>query len=99
MLIAIGENQGKVVFSFPRPTTEFVCDAENARNIAEQIARSAHKAHFGFLPEAQRSLVGENIRKRLKARAFLVIRSSIEQGKKADYIANEVTDMLLREVA
>jgi hypothetical protein len=98
MLIAIGERHGKVVFSFPHPTNEFVCDAENARQISEQIARSAHKAHTGSEWPSTRSAVSEALRKRMRARAAIVVRTLMEQGKSADYIGKHLVDIILTEI-
>lgn len=98
MLVAIGEEAGKVIFRFPHPTNEFVCEPENARLIAEQIAKSAYIAHYGRQPE-QRSLIGESMRKSMKGRATIVIRSLMEAGKSPGYIADHITDLILKEVA
>lgn len=52
--IAIGERDGKVilnVFDTEREIrTEAVIDAENARQIAEALARASYKAHYGREP-------------------------------------------------
>lgn len=98
MLIAIGERNGKVVFNFPHATSEFICDAENARQIAEQIARSAYKAHTGRDAQGGKSVIGEAVRRRLHARAVIVVRTLIEQGKSAEYIGKHLTDIILGEV-
>lgn len=98
-LIAIGERNGKVVLMFPKPTTEFQMDAENARRIAEQLARSAYTAHFGREPSGKpRSMVTESLRKHMRARVKLVVRSLLEQGKSWQYISQHVVDLILREV-
>jgi len=99
MLIAIGERNGKVVFTFPHATNEFICDAENARQIAEQIARSSYRAHYGRDWTEQRSAITEQLRTRLQARALIVVRTLMEQGKKPEYIARHLVDVILTEIA
>lgn len=96
-LIAIGERNGSVVFSFPHATTEFVCDAETARQISEQIARSAYKAHYGVdvADGSKRSQVTEMMRQRMHGRAAIVVRTLMEQGKSAEYIGKHLTDTIL----
>lgn len=98
-ICAIGERNGMVVMSFPRPVTEFTIDAEQARQMAEQFARSAHKAHTGNAwPTPSKSAVSEALRKRLHARASIVARTLIEQGKSPAYIARHMVDIILTEV-
>ena len=97
MLIAIGERNGKVVLSFPHATKEFTCDAETARQIAEQIARSAYKAHYGaeVAEGSKRSEVTELMRQRMHGRAAIVVRTLLDQGKSAEYIGKHLTDTIL----
>lgn len=99
-LIAVGERDRMVVLSFPEPTREFAMDAETARQVGEQIARSAYVARFGRQPDgAPRSMVTEGMRQRMRARAGLVARSLAEQGKDWQYIGQHLVDLILKEVA
>ena len=97
-LVAIGEQDGQVMLMFPKPIQWLALDPENARQIAEQIARSAYAAHTGMTPLNQKSYVSENIRVMLNARVTMIIRSLNEQGKSPDWIAREVIDRVLAEV-
>ena len=97
-LFAIGERNGKVVIMFQGAVTELVLDPENARQAAEQLARSAYHAHFGVVVPATQSMVSEIMRKKLHARALLIIRSLMDQHKRPAVIANRVVDELLKEV-
>ena len=99
-ICAIGERNGMVVMSFPKPIQEFVIDAEQARQMAEQFARCAYTAHHGFEPDgAPKSVVTDQMRNRLRARASLVVRSLFEQGKTSEFIGAHVTDLLLSEIS
>jgi hypothetical protein len=99
-ICAIGERNGMVVMSFPKPIQEFIIGPEQARQMAEQFAKSAYTAHHGHAPDgAPRSIVTDQLRNRLRARSALVVRSLFEQGKSAEYIGQHITDLLLSEVA
>ncbi len=99
VMFALGEVNGQVVITFPKPVTYVKFDPENARELSEQLARSAYRAHYNIAPPAPgKSLVAEGIRRKLHARARLIIRSMMEQHKHPDYIANQVVDQLLKEI-
>lgn len=99
LMCAIGERNGMVAMLFPVPTKEFEMGAEQARAIAEQIARSAYIVDTGMQPDAGgKSMISENLRLRARRRARLVIRSLMEQNKGSDYIADTVVDLILQEL-
>ena len=99
-LIAIGEKDGKVILTFSKPTQWLPIDPETARQMAEQLARSAYTARFGRAPDGKpRSMVTESLRRHMRARAMLVSRSLIEQGRNWDYISRQLVDLILKEVA
>ncbi len=98
-LFALGEVDGMVVITFPRPISYVKFEPENARALSEQLARSAYRAHYNLpAPAPGKSLVAEGVRRKLHARATLIIRSMMEQNKRPDYIANQVVDQLLKEI-
>ena len=98
-IVAVGEREGKVRLEFPKAVQWCELDPETARQVAEQLAKSAYTAHYGRPPPIQhQSLLAEQVRNKLKARATLIIRSMTEQGRKANYIADQVVDQLLKEV-
>ena len=97
-LVAIGEKDGQVIMTFSSPIQWLPMDAENARQIAEQLARSAYKARFGKEPYENRSYITDTIRQGLHARATLIIRSMTTQGKKSNHIASQVVDEILKEI-
>jgi len=97
-LVAIGERDGKVIMTFSSPVQWLPLDPENARQIAEQIARSAYKARFGRDPNENRSYITDTIRQGLHARATMIIRSMTTQGKRSNHIASQVVDEILKEI-
>mgnify|MGYP001559388070 CR=1 FL=1 len=44
-------------------------------------------------------MVTESLRRHMRARAMLVSRSLIEQGKSWNYISKHIVDLILKEVA
>lgn len=96
--LAVGDRLGKVVLQFPHPVRECVIDPATAHQVAEHLARSAYTAHYGVPPQSAASQISLAKRTHMKARATLIIRSLRERGKSDAYIADHVTDMLLKEV-
>lgn len=97
-MLAIGERHNRVVLSFPHAVRECVIEPETARQVGEQIARSAYTAHYGVPPPVGRSAISSAKRAALKARATLIIRSLAEAHKSAGYTADHVVDMLLADL-
>lgn len=96
--VAVGDKDGKVLLQFSKPTQNLVMDPENARQIAEGIARAAYTCHYGKPPAGSTSIINQDIQTRLISRLTLVIRSLQDKGKQPGYIAAEVLDIVLREV-
>ncbi len=95
--IALGVESGKVVMRWHEPAQEIRFDAENARVLAEAIARAAYEAHTGIRPADGPSQITEQIRQRLTTRATHVIRSMMSDHKLPAVIAVAVVDLILRE--
>ena len=98
--IEVSDIDGKVLLKFSKDTRNLVMDPENARVIAEGIAKAAYKARYGHKPTGgeQRSIISEQIRMRMINRCTHVIRSLQDQKKMPGYIANHVIDIVLSEV-
>jgi hypothetical protein len=96
--VAIGDLDGEVIVTFSRPVQWWPIEPESARQIAEQLARSAYKAHTGLKPLNEKSYVSETARKGLQVRAEHIIRSMIKDNKKPKLIAYNVVDQILKEV-
>ena len=97
-LLAVGEREGRVVLSFPSPVRECVIQPEVARQCAEQIARSAYRAHYGHDAATSRSAISAAKRAHLRARAALMLRSLTERGYSYDRMARELVAQLLAEL-
>lgn len=96
--LEIYENEGMVVLRFGKATNEISIMPEMAREVAEEIARKAYEGSVNATSPINRSLIVERLRAKLVVRIDHVIRNLHEKGKSYEYIAQEVTDMVLREV-
>lgn len=105
--VAVGDQNGKVVLSFDRPIQNWVLDPQNAFQIGEAIAKAAHTAKFGKVPQADGSYIAQQvkarvtdeIRARMVLQAGFALRSMLEQNRKPEYIAAEIVNRILSEVA
>ena len=97
-LVAMGVEARQVVWQFARPLEIIRWNPDNAKNFALEMGRKAYEAQFGREPSPQRNIVTEELRKRLRARAVLVVRSLTEAGRSPKFIAEHVTDLLLSEI-
>ena len=97
--VAIGDLEGKVVMAFDRPTSKLLLDPENARQIGEQLARSAYTVKYGVAPQPPGSAIKEHTRNTLIQRFVMVDRSLREQGRSPAYIAQQLVDLFLSEVS
>lgn len=96
--IAIGEANGEVVLRFERPVDWVSLDSETARNVAEQIARSAYKARFGDTPTTQRkSAITDALSARMRLRVQKMLQSM--EGQDLKIQSNAIVDMILTEIA
>jgi hypothetical protein len=97
--IAIGDENGKVVLTFSKPVRWLELDAEAARRIGEQLARSAYTVTYGAPPANRGSVLKAHVRNTLINRFVIVDRSMREQGKNPAYIATTLVDLFLSEVS
>ena len=96
---AIGVAKGKVQLHYPQPVQFIAMDPENARQIAEGIARAAYEARYGVKPAELGSRLSEELRVRLVHRVAVVAGSMAREGKNNMAIAQAVVDVILKEVA
>ena len=96
--VSIGDDSGKVVLKFSRPTENLVMDPENARQIAEGIAKAAYTASTGINPNQKSSIISEQIRMRLITRTTHIIRNLQDKKTLPGRIAAEVVDTILSDV-
>lgn len=97
--IAVGDRDGLVLLSFPKPVQWVTLDPETARNVAEAIARRSYKARFGDDPTPQRTAITDALRTRCVNRAKLMLRSMAGDGTDFDVQAQRIVDQILTEAA
>lgn len=103
--IGIGEG-GKVVVRWHKECNRIDFDPQNAFELAEGLARTAHKARFGEDPPDDMSYLAQQIKSKLteKMRDRMVIRvanmlGSLRRNDKTDgYIALQIVDTIFSEV-
>ncbi len=96
---SIGVAKGRVEMHFPTPRTRVVMDSENARQIAEGIAKAAYEARYSRKPDESRSGLADTIRERMVTRVALVAGSMARDGKSNQEIAKAVVDIVMGELA
>ena len=103
--IGIGDG-GKVVMRWHQSCNRIDFEPQNAFEIAEGLARTAHKARFGEEPPDDRSYLAQQIKSKLteKVRDRMVIRvanmlGSLRCNDKTDgYIALQIVDSIFAEI-
>lgn len=103
--IGIGEG-GKVVLQWHHICNRIDLDPQNAFDIAEALARTAHKARFGedapsdtnYLAQQIKSRLTEQMRDKMVARVALMLSSMIRQEKTHGYMAMQIVDSIFAEV-
>ncbi len=97
---AIGVVQGRVELQYLEgPRSRVVMDSENARQIAEGIAKAAYEARYGTKPAEGRSNLADAMRERMINRVAIVAGSLAEQGKSNREISMAVVDIVMTELA
>lgn len=97
---AIGVVQGKVELQYPEgPRARVVMDSENARQIAEGIAKAAYEARYGTKPAEGASRLGDELRTRMVARGTLIANTMVNEGKSNQEIVQAIVDRVMLELA
>lgn len=96
---SIGVVKGRVEIHYHEPRRRVVMDSENARLIAEGLAKAAYEARYGTKPNEGRSRLGEELRVRMVTRVALVAGSMARDGKSNQEIAASVVDIVMSELA
>lgn len=63
--VVVGDENGRVFLRFPDPKAWIAFDPDNARLVAEAMARAAYKAHYGRDAPADRSVLGQQVKARV----------------------------------
>ena len=95
---AIGNRDGQVVMSFPSPVEWAAFDLETARQIGEAMAREAYTVRYGRPPQGK-SVLSEELQTRIMNKATIIVRTMMEKNRAPGYIANEVVNAILMEIA
>lgn len=95
--LAIGVVKGRVHIELPAGNNWVAMDPDNARVIAEALAKAAYEAHYGVKPGGAggASAITDDIRLRCINRVAMVAGSLAREGKSNQEIATKVVDVLL----
>lgn len=92
--IGIAVRDGKVVLAVFDPAresrTEAVCDAENARQIAEGLARAAYEAHHGRAPVNGGSVISAQMHADAVGRMVVLLRNYDRTPRRKEWWAREM---------
>lgn len=97
--IAIGDENGQVFLRFQHAVEWIALDPGNALQIGEAIARSAYAARYGKRPQQQDSIISKEVRQRLVNRINVMLTSMASQRRSRAYMAAQIVDTILSEVA
>ena len=103
--IGIGEG-GKVVMRWHQSCNRIDFEPQNAFEVAEGLARTAHKARFGenapddtgYLAQQIKSRLTEQMRDKMVQRVAIMLTSMIRQEKSHGYMALQIVDSIFAEV-
>lgn len=93
--LEIEERKGAIVLRIDEKYAILVPD--QAKEIGELMQKYAYHAQYGSDPNVK-SLHAEKIRQRMETRIPHVIRSLTQKKKTPQFIANEIVEVILREV-
>jgi len=93
--LEIEERKGAIVLRIDEKYA--ILKPEQAKEIGEILQKYAYHATYGSDSNV-RSLQAEKIRQRMEVRVPHVIRSLTQKKKTPQFIANEIVNVLLREV-
>lgn len=93
--LSIEERQGAIVIVFG--DSYMILPPKQAMELGKTLVQYGYHAETGQEQEPER-VMSEQIRNKLLQRLSLVIKNMDDRNKKPMYIANEVLDIVLREV-
>ena len=97
--MAVGEQDGMVVISFPKPVQWATFDPETAKNIGMAMAKTSYELTTNSKTDASGAkILSETMQAKLVTRLTHVIRNLSEKGKPPGFIAEECMTVILREV-
>lgn len=104
---AVGIRDGQVVMQFPNAVQWVAVDPQTAVNIGEALARAGYEIRHGHAPQENTAVLQEEIkrkatdmvRKSMITRSEIILRQLLERNRSLNYIATELVDRMLQEVA
>lgn len=93
--LEIEERDGEIILEFEGKY--LALPPKQAVEIGEVLQRYAYHAEYGLDPQTK-SLQADQIRARMETRIPHVIRSLTQKKKTPQFIANEIVNVILREV-
>lgn len=104
---AVGIRDGRVVVQFPSAVQWVAVDPQTAVDIGEAMARAAFELRNGRQPRDNVAVLQDEIKKKatdalrksMIRRSEIILRQLLERGRNHNYIATELVDRMLQEVA
>ena len=104
---AVGIRDGQVVMQFPNAVQWLAVDPQTAVNIGEALARAGYEIRHGHQPPDNTAVLQEEIKRRatdmirlsMITRSEIILRQLLERNRSLNYIATELVDRMLQEVA
>ena len=104
---AVGIRDGQMVMQFPNAVQWLAVDPQTAVNIGEALARAGYEIRHGHQPPDNTAVLQEEIKRRatdmirlsMITRSEIILRQLLERNRSLNYIATELVDRMLQEVA
>ena len=104
---AVGIKNGQVIMSFPLPVQWVAVDPQTAVNIGEALARAGFEIRNGRPPRDNAAVLQEEIKAKatdivrltMIRRVEIILPQLLERKRSWNYIATELVDRMLQEVA
>ena len=104
---AVGIRDGQVVMQFPHAVQWVAVDPQTAVDIGEALARAGYEIRHGHPPRENAAVLQEEIKRKatdivrlsMITRSEIILRQLLERGRNPNYIATELVDRMLQEVA
>ena len=96
--IAVGDQDGQVILKFSKNVSWIAIDPQIAPLIAEQMIRASSACGVKVTLQMPEKEITVMQRAAMAARVKLVMNNLKDRGKKPEFIAQEVVDIVLREI-
>ena len=104
---AVGIRDGQVVMQFPHAVQWVAVDPQTAVDIGEALARAGFEIRNGHPPRENTAVLQDEIKRKatdivrlsMITRSEIILRQLLERKRSMNYIATELVDRMLQEVA